>query len=91
MSKVGQWVHTQQDATADARAIFFDWAGQPLEEVDERALRQLVWVARLYLRNDYCTTLFDDPQTPLMPDVKAEVMRRAREAEQSHDRKEMQK
>ena len=89
MSNIGQWVHTQQDAQSDLQSLMFEWTGRPLGEVSKRAMTALVWAARLYLRNDYCTMLFDDPEAPLMPDVKAEVMRRAREAEQTKDYKEI--
>lgn len=89
MSKIGQWEQAQQEVTDDLRALIFEWTGKPLEEVSRRAMGTLVWAARLYLRNDYCTMLFDDPEAPLMPDVKAEVMRRAQEAEQTRDHKEL--
>ena len=91
MSKIGQWEQAQQEVTDDLRALIFEWTGKPLGAVSKRAMSTLVWAARLYLRNDYCTMLFDDPEAPLMPDVKAEVMRRAQEAEQTRDHKELSK
>ena len=89
MSNIGQWAQAQQETTNDLQALMFEWTGKPLGDVSKRAMSALVWAARLYLRNDYCTMLFDDPEAPLMPDVKAEVMRRAQEAEQANDYKEL--
>ena len=89
MSKIGQWAQAQHETTNDLQSLMFEWTGKQLEDVSERAMSALVWAARLYLRNDYCTMLFDDPEAPLMPDVKAEVMRRAQEAEQANDYKEL--
>jgi hypothetical protein len=89
MSKIGQWAQAQHETTNDLQALMFEWTGRPLEDVSKRAMSALVWAARLYLRNDYCTMLFDDPEAPLLPDVKAEVMRRAQEAEQTNDHKEL--
>ena len=89
MSKIGQWAQAQHETTNDLQALTFEWTGRPLGDVSKRAMSALVWAARLYLRNDYCTMLFDDPEAPLMPDVRAEVMRRAQEAEQTKDHEEL--
>ena len=89
MSRMGQWAQAQHETTNDLQSLMFEWTGKQLDDVSERAMSALVWAARLYLRNDYCTMLFDDPEAPLMPDVKAEVMRRAQEAEQANDYKEL--
>ena len=93
MSKMGAWVLEQQTTRQNVNAALPNMAGRPLSDISPRDLSALVWAARLYLRNDYCTELFNDDlaSNPLAPETKAEIMRLAREAEQFADYKEMQR
>ena len=91
MSKIGAWVLEQQTTHQNVSAALPSVAGRPLSDISPRDLSALVWAARLYLRNDYCTELFNDDAAskPLAPETKAEIMRLAREAEQTNDQKEI--
>lgn len=91
MSKTGAWVLEAHTTHQNVSAALPNVAGRPLSDISPRDLSALVWAARLYLRNDYCTELFDDSaaSNPLAPETKAEIMRRAREAEQTTDQKEI--
>lgn len=93
MSKMGAWVLEQQITHQNVNAALPNMAGRPLSDISPRDLSALVWAARLYLRNDYCTELFNDDlaSNPLAPETKAEIMRLAREAEQFADYKELQR
>jgi len=92
MSKIGAWVLEAQTTHQNVSAALPNVAGRPLSDISPRDLSALVWAARLYLRNDYCTELFNDDlaSKPLAPETKAEIMRLAREAEQTTDRKEIE-
>ena len=91
MSKIGTWVLEAQTAHQNVSAALPNVAGRPLSDISPRDLSALVWAARLYLRNDYCTELFNDDlaSNPLAPETKAEIMRLAREAEQTADYEEL--
>lgn len=91
MSKTGAWVLEAHTTHQNVNAALPNMAGRSLSDISPRDLNTLVWAARLYLRNDYCTELFDDnaASNPLAPETKAEIMRLAREAEQANDQKEI--
>jgi len=91
MSKTGAWVLEAHTTHQNVSAALPNVAGRPLSDISPRDLSALVWAARLYLRNDYCTELFNDDlaSNPLAPETKAEIMRLAREAEQTADYEEL--
>ena len=91
MSKIGTWVLEAHTTHQNVSAALPNVTGRSLSDISPRDLSALVWAARLYLRNDYCTELFNDDlaSNPLAPETKAEIMRLAREAEQTTDRKEI--
>jgi hypothetical protein len=86
MSKIGQYVHGLQE---DARHywITMDAArGKTLADFSPEQINRMVWSARLWLRNQPQTEYAE--QVLLTQDARAEITRRAIEAEQTADYRE---
>ena len=86
MSKMGRHAHGLQE---DARAYW--WAmdaarGKALSDFTPEEIKSMVWSARLWLRNE-TSPLFTE-QVLLTQDARAEITRRAMEAEQTADYRE---
>lgn len=88
MSKMGRHIHALQEAASNISFAMDEARGRSLEEIPEADTRRLVWTARLWLRNQWDPHGFGEAMT-LTTDARAEIMRRAMEAEQTADYEEI--
>ena len=87
MSSIGRFVQGYQEDLANLYAAMSEAQFRSIEELSPEQVRRMVWTARLWLRNQY------DPRglgehLCLTEDARAEIMRRAMDAEQSADYRE---
>lgn len=87
MSKMSRFVQGYEEDTANLCAAMTQAQSKSIDDLEPEQIRRMVWTARLWLRNQY------DPQglgehLCLTEDARAEIMRRAMEAEQSADYRE---
>lgn len=87
MSKMSRFVQGYEEDTANLCAAMNHAQSKSIDDLEPDQIRRMVWTARLWLRNQY------DPQglgehLCLTEDARAEIMRRAMEAEQSADYRE---
>jgi hypothetical protein len=87
MSKMSRFVQGYEEDTANLCAAMTQAQAKSIDDLEPEQIRRMVWTARLWLRNQY------DPQglgehLCLTEDARAEIMRRAIEAEQTADYRE---
>ena len=87
MSRMSRFVQGYEEDTANLCAAMTQAQSKSIDDLEPEQIRRMVWTARLWLRNQY------DPQglgehLCLTEDARAEIMRRAMEAEQSADFRE---
>jgi len=91
MSKMGRYVHGLQEDTAHYWDAMDKARGKALSDFTPEQVNSMVWSARYWLRG-YPTR---DPvwleQVLLTEDARAEITRRAIEAEQTADREELER
>ena len=90
MSKMGRYVHGLQE---DARIYWgtMDRArGKALSDFTQEQVNQMVWSARYWLRGYPTRNPLYLEQVLLTEDARAEITRRAMEAEQTADRQEVE-
>ena len=89
MSKMGRWVHGLEE---NARVYWdaMDRArGKALSDFTEEQVNQMVWSARIWLRGFTWNGREYLDRILLTEDARAEITRRAMEAEQTADRQEI--
>ena len=87
MSNMSRFIQGYEEDTANLCAAMTKAQYKTIDELKPEQARRMVWTARLWLRNQY------DPQglgehLCLTEDARAEIMRRAMEAEQTADYRE---
>ena len=88
MSKMGQYVHGLQEDAAHYWGAMDTARGKTLSDFSPEQINHMVWSARLWLRGftwegrEYLDRIL------LTEDARAEITRRAMEAEQTADRQE---
>ena len=90
MSKMGRWVHGLEE---NARVYWdaMDRArGKALSDFTESEVHSMIWSARWWLRGFPSRNPLWLDQVLLTEDARAEITRRAMEAEQTADRKEIE-
>jgi hypothetical protein len=86
MSNMSRFIQGYEEDAANLCAAMTHVQAKSIDDLDQGQIRRMVWTARLWLRNQY------DPQglgehLCLTEDARAEIMRRAMEAEQTADRR----
>ena len=87
MSKMGTFVQGYQEDTAQLCEAMSEARLRPIDELTESEIKRMVWTARLWLRNHYDPHGLSE-QLAITDDARAEIMRRAIEAEQTADYRE---
>jgi hypothetical protein len=87
MSNMSRFIQGYEEDTVNLCAAMTQAQYKTIDELKPEQARRMVWTARLWLRNQY------DPQglgehLCLTEDARAEIMRRAMEAEQTADYRE---
>ena len=85
MSNMGRFIQGYEEDTTNLCASMNHAQSKSIDDLDQGQIRRMVWTARLWLRNQY------DPHglgehLCLSEDARAEIMRRAMEAEQTTDK-----
>lgn len=88
MSKMGRHVYALQEAETNVLCAMDEVRGRSIDDLTESEVKRLVWTARVWLRNQWDPHGFGERMT-LTSDARAEIMRRAMEAEQSADYQEL--
>lgn len=86
MSKMGQYAHGLQEDAAHYWGAMDRARGKALSDFTEEQVNQMVWSARLWLRNNPSPEYAE--QVLLTQDARAEITRRAIEAEITADYRE---
>lgn len=87
MSKMGRHVHGMQEDRAALGHAMRAATNRSIDELTEGEIKRMVWTARLWLRNHYDPYGLSE-QLAITDDARAEIMRRAIEAEQTADYRE---
>ena len=90
MSKMGQYFHGLQEDAAHYWGAMDRARGKALSDFTEEHVNQMVWSARHWLRGYPTRNPLYLEQVLLTEDARAEITRRAMEAEQTADRKEIE-
>ena len=90
MSKMGRYVHGLQEDSAHYWAAMDAARGKTLADFTEEQVNQMVWSARYWLRGYPSRNPLWLEQVLLTEDARAEITRRAMEAEQTADRQEVE-
>ena len=88
MSKIGRWLHGRLEDALHYWGAMDAARGKTLADFSPEQINSMVWSARLWLRNQPRTEYTE--QVLLTQDARAEITRRAMEAEQTADRKEIE-
>lgn len=86
MSKMSRHVHGRQEDALIYWGAMDRARGKTLADFTEREIKDMIWSARLWLRNQPQTEYTE--QVLLTQDARAEITRRAMEAEQAADYRE---
>ena len=90
MSKMGRYAHGLQEDAAHYWGAMDRARGKALSDFTEEQVNQMVWSARYWLRGYPTRNPLYLEQVLLTEDARAEITRRAMEAEQTADRKEIE-
>ena len=90
MSKMGRYVHGLQEDAAHYWGAMDRARGKALSDFTQEQVNQMVWSARYWLRGYPTRNPLYLEQVLLTEDARAEITRRAMEAEQTADRQEVE-
>ena len=90
MSKMGRWVQARQENAIHYWGAMDRARGKALSDFTEEQVNQMVWSARIWLRGITPRSRTYVDEVLLTEDARAEITRRAMEAEQTADRQEVE-
>lgn len=90
MSNMGRYVHGLQEDAAHYWGAMDRARGKALSDFTQEQVNQMVWSARYWLRGYPTRNPLYLEQVLLTEDARAEITRRAMEAEQTADRQEVE-
>ena len=90
MSKMGRWVQARQENALHYWGAMDKARGKTLADFTPEEINSMVWSARLWLRGFTWSGREYLDRILLTEDARAEITRRAMEAEQTADRKEIE-
>ncbi len=90
MSRMGRYIHGRQENAIHYWGAMDRARGKSLSDFTESEVHSMVWSARLWLRGIAFQSQKYVEQVLLTEDARAEITRRAMEAEQTADRQEVE-
>lgn len=90
MSKIGRWVQARQENAIHYWGAMDRARGKALSDFTKEQVNQMVWSARIWLRGIEPRSQKYVDEVLLTEDARAEITRRAMEAEQTADRQEIE-